>query len=276
MSGVGDAVARAGAAYLAQAAGTSIAHVEVYVDDVADAERVRAVDLNTGTRDLLAPVLQRLHLVADPARAPPAGMQTRPTGSARSRARPGFFGRALLDGRRGHRLDARRRRPAGAARPPPAGRPAVADAYVLTCSYFYDEEYLRGFQFLLQELEASLKHRRVAALEAFGLRRKGQADPFRGYIRELNLFHPEVLEGSGFRQVQVKGEVARYRLDLATLVASARRSVAWERGRGGGRGAAGLTGRGAPCDGRGRASGTAAAGAASSPPAAPRRARRRA
>jgi hypothetical protein len=68
----------------------------------------------------------------------------------------------------------------------------------------------------------------VAALEAFGLRRKGQADPFRGYIRELNLFHPEVLEGSGFRQVQTKGEVARYRLDLSTLVASARRSVAWD------------------------------------------------
>jgi uncharacterized alkaline shock family protein YloU len=38
VSGVGEAVARAGADYLAQAAGTSIGHVEVYVDDVADAE----------------------------------------------------------------------------------------------------------------------------------------------------------------------------------------------------------------------------------------------
>jgi uncharacterized alkaline shock family protein YloU len=38
VSGVGEAVARAGADYLAQAAGTAIGHVEVYVDDVADAE----------------------------------------------------------------------------------------------------------------------------------------------------------------------------------------------------------------------------------------------
>jgi uncharacterized alkaline shock family protein YloU len=38
VSKVGEAVARAGAAYLAQAAGTSIGHVEVYVDDLADAE----------------------------------------------------------------------------------------------------------------------------------------------------------------------------------------------------------------------------------------------
>ena len=38
VSDVGEAVARAGAGYLAQVAGTSIGHVEVYVDDVADAE----------------------------------------------------------------------------------------------------------------------------------------------------------------------------------------------------------------------------------------------
>ena len=37
VSDVGEAVARAGADYLAKAAGTSIGHVEVYVDDVADA-----------------------------------------------------------------------------------------------------------------------------------------------------------------------------------------------------------------------------------------------
>lgn len=35
---VGEAVARAGADYLAQAAGTPIGRVEVYVDDVADAD----------------------------------------------------------------------------------------------------------------------------------------------------------------------------------------------------------------------------------------------
>ena len=100
---------------------------------------------------------------------------------------------------------------------------------MLICSYFYDEDYLRGFQFLLQELEAALKHRRVMALEAFGLRRTRLGDPFRGYLRELNLFHPEVLEGSGFRQVQVKGEVARFRLELATIVEVPRYSVARER-----------------------------------------------
>jgi hypothetical protein len=100
---------------------------------------------------------------------------------------------------------------------------------VLACAYFYDEDYLRGFHFLLQEITASLKHRRVMALEAFGLDRARTADPFRGYVRELNLFHPEVLEGDGFRRVQVKGQVARFRLDLATLVAAPRRTVAWER-----------------------------------------------
>jgi uncharacterized alkaline shock family protein YloU len=38
VSRVGEAVARAGADYLAKAAGTSIGHVEVYVDAVAGAE----------------------------------------------------------------------------------------------------------------------------------------------------------------------------------------------------------------------------------------------
>ena len=38
VSGVADAVARAGADYLAKAAGTPIGHVEVFVDDVADAD----------------------------------------------------------------------------------------------------------------------------------------------------------------------------------------------------------------------------------------------
>ena len=38
VAGVADAVARAGADYLAKAAGTPIGHVEVFVDDVADAE----------------------------------------------------------------------------------------------------------------------------------------------------------------------------------------------------------------------------------------------
>jgi hypothetical protein len=188
---------------------------------------VRAIDLNSGTRDLLASVCSGCTwwLTAPGA---PGGMQTRLDWEHEAEGETGFFGRALLeeDAVIGwmHAAAARLVRRAYSL---PAGPPSP-DAYVLTCAYFYDEEYLRGFQFLLQELEASLKHRRVAALEAFGLRRKGQVDPFRGYIRELNLFHPEVLEGSGFRQVQTKGEVARYRLDLSTLVASARRSVVWD------------------------------------------------
>ena len=188
---------------------------------------MRAIDLSSGTRDLLAPVCSGCTwwqtLPGDA-----GGVQTRLDWEHEADGEAGFFGRALLeDDAVGGWMHAAAARLVRRAHALPAGPPSP-DAYVLTCSYFYDEDYLRGFQFLLQELEASLKHRRVAALEAFGLRRKGQVDPFRGYIRELNLFHPEVLEGSGFRQIQVKGEVARYRLDLSTLVASARRSVAWE------------------------------------------------
>jgi hypothetical protein len=189
---------------------------------------VRAVDLTTATRDLLAPVCRDcVWWQTRPGDAPAPG--SRGAWEHAAEAEAGFFGRALVDGDavigwmhtaaaqlvpRAHCL--------------PAGPPSP-DAYVLTCSYFYDEDYLRGFQFLLQEIEASLKHRRVAALEAFGLRRARPGDPFRGYVRGLNLFHPEVLEGSGFRQVQVKGEVARLRLDLATLVATPRFSVTRER-----------------------------------------------
>ena len=37
-----------------------------------------------------------------------------------------------------------------------------------------------------------------------------------------------MLEGGGFQRVQEKGEVARFRLDLAALIEAPRRSVAWE------------------------------------------------
>jgi len=189
---------------------------------------VRAIDLTTASRDLLAPVC-----------ASCVWWLTRPGADARpglrddwereAEAEAGFFGRALLDGdavigwmhAAAPRLTPR-------ARCLPAGPPSP-DAYVLTCSYFYDEEYLHGFQLLLQELEAALKHRRVAALEAFGLRHSRGGDAFRGYLRELNLFNADVLEGGGFRRVQEKGEVARLRLDLAALVETPRHSVAWDR-----------------------------------------------
>ena len=188
---------------------------------------MRAIDLSAGTRDLLAPACQAC-VWWQTLPAATAAPDLRLAWEQEAEAEAGFFGRALLEGDAvvGW-MHAAAARLLPRVRCLPAGPPSP-DAYVLTCSYFYDEEYLRGFQFLLQEIEASLKHRRVAALEAFGLSRARPADPFRGYIRELNLFHPEVLEGSGFRQVQTKGEVARYRLDLTTLVASARRSVAWD------------------------------------------------
>ena len=189
---------------------------------------MRAVDLTASTRDLLAPVCRDcVWWQSPPGSTGPPGLRSAWENEVQAEA--GFFGRALVDGSAvigwmhaaaSHLVPRARCLPAG---------PASADAYVLTCSYFYDEDYLRGFQFLLQELEAALKHRRVKALESFGLRRARAGDPFRGYIGELNLFHPEVLEGSGFRQVQVKGDVARFRLELATLVETPRYSVARER-----------------------------------------------
>ena len=189
---------------------------------------MRAIDLTSATRDLLAPVCEScVWWQTVPGAPAPAGL--RRSWEQEADAEAGYFGRALLEGdavigwmhTAASRLVPR-------ARYLPAGPPS-ADCYVLTCSYFYDEEYLRGFQFLLQEIEASLKHRRIAALEAFGLRRSRPGDAFRGYNRELNLFHPEILEGSGFRALQVKGEVARFRLDLGALVEAPRHSVAWER-----------------------------------------------
>jgi hypothetical protein len=189
---------------------------------------VRAIDLTVATRDLLAPCCGTCTWWQTPPGASPApGL--RDTWEREAEGETGFFGRALLEddavvgwmhAAPPHLLPRTGFLPAG---------PPSADAYVLTCAYFYDEDYLRGFHFLLQEITASLKHRQARALEAFGLAKARLGDPFRGYVRELNLFHPEVLEGDGFRRVQVKGEIARFRLDLATLVASPRVTVAWER-----------------------------------------------
>ena len=187
----------------------------------------KALDLTTSTREALAPICRTCTWwQTRTGETPPP--DRREAWEAACEAESGFFGRALLEGdavigwmhvAAAHLVPRARCLPAG---------PPSSNSYLLTCSYFYDEEYLRGFQFLLQEIEASLKHRRVAALEAFALRRLRAEDPFTGYIRELNLFNPEVLEGSGFRVVQVKGDVARYRLDLATLVEAPRHSRVWE------------------------------------------------
>jgi hypothetical protein len=92
-------------------------------------------------------------------------------------AEAGFFGRALLEGdsavgwmqtSAASLLPRARRLPAG---------PPSRDAYLLTCAYFHDEEDLSGFRFLLHEIEAALRHRRIAALEAFGLRRARPGEP---------------------------------------------------------------------------------------------------
>ncbi len=189
---------------------------------------MRAIDLNTATRDLLAPVCRDCVWWQSRDDAP-AGPDLRRSWEHEAEAEAGFFGRALVEGDAviGYMH-------AAAARLVPRGQclpagPPSPDAYVLTCSYFHDEEYLHGFQLLLMELEAALKLRRVTALEAFGLRRSRPGDRFRGYLREQNLFHPEVLEGGGFRAVQVRGGVARFRLELATIVAAPRHSMVWQR-----------------------------------------------
>lgn len=188
---------------------------------------MRAIDLTTASRDLLAPCCAGCTWwLARP------GASLSPTlrweWEREAEGEAGFFGKALVDGDAviGW-MHAASLRLTPRARSLPAG-PPLNDSYVLTCAYFYDEEFLHGFRFLLQELEAALKHRRVRALEAFGLRHSGDGDAFRGYLRELNLFNPDVLEGGGFRRVQEKGEVARFRLDLSALIEAPRRSVAWE------------------------------------------------
>ena len=189
---------------------------------------MRAIDLNAASRDLLAPICSTCTWwLTRP--SVEAGPGLRAEWEREAEAEAGFFGRALVDGDAviGW-MHAAAARLTPRARCLPAG-PSSPDAYVLTCAYFYDEEYLRGFQFLLQELEAALKLRKVAALEAFGLRRPRDDDAFRGYLRHLNLFNPDVLEGGGFRRVEEKGEVARFRLDLAAMIEAPRHSVAWER-----------------------------------------------
>ena len=188
---------------------------------------MRAIDLTAASRDLLAPCCAACTWwLTRPGGAAGPGLRAGWEHEAEGEA--GFFGKALLDGDAvigWMHVAAARLTPR--ARTLPTG-PPLPDAYVLTCAYFYDEEYLHGFRFLLQEVEAALKHRRVRALEAFGLRHPLPDDAFRGYLRELNLFNPDVLEGGGFRRVQEKGEVARFRLDLGALIEAPRGSAAWE------------------------------------------------
>jgi hypothetical protein len=185
---------------------------------------VSARDLTGASRDLLAPVCSDCEwwqtATSGAARLP----ATRRAWETAVEAEAGFFGRVLLEG--ADVLGWMHVAPAALvprAQVLPTGPPS-ADAYVLLCAYFYDEEYLNGFQNLLQEIEAALKNRGIVALEAYATRRRDPGDRFRGYLRDANLFHADVLEGMGFRVVRRRGDVLRCRLELDTLVAVARRS----------------------------------------------------
>lgn len=179
--------------------------------------RLRAVDVHTGSRGILAPACRDCTWWQT-SRGRQTGPDLRAVWERQVEEEAGFFARALFDGDdvigwmhvcpslfvpRALHL--------------PSGPPSH-DAYLLTCAYFYDEEFLHGFQLLLQEIEYALKLREVPALEAFALHALGPEDRFRGYLRERNLFNPQVLEGNGFRRVRGAHGVDRLRLDLATLV----------------------------------------------------------
>ena len=187
---------------------------------------MNAVDLNGGSRELLSPLCaactwwQREHDPASPADP------DRTVWEAAVEAEAGMFGRALLEGDRviGWMQAAPAALVPRARRLPPG--PPAADAFLLTCAYFYDEQYLPGFQRLLQDLVAALKHRRIEALEAYALRSPLPDERFVGYLRGLNLFNGPVLEGSGFARVRTTAAVSRYRLELRTIVAAPRRSRA--------------------------------------------------
>lgn len=200
-------------------------------------------DLAPATRDLLAPVCRtcewwqvRVPGGGGPSAAPPDDPANHPgypplrgTWEWQVTSEAGCFGKALLDGNAVvGTIQAAPARLVPRAGLLPAGPPSQ-DAVVLLCAYFYDEEYLGGFQRLLGELEAALKQRGFAALEAFALLGTHGDDRFRGYLRACNLFNHEVLEGSGFRPASRLGCVARYRLELETLVAVPRWSSALAR-----------------------------------------------
>ena len=183
-----------------------------------------ARDLTGASRDLLAPVCASCEWWQTAAPGAVAPHVPRREWETAVETEAGFFGRALLDADRV--LGWMHVAPAALvprAQSLPTGPPS-ADAYLLLCAYFYDEDYLNGFQNLLQEIEAALKNRGAIALEAYATRRRDPADRFRGYLRDVNLFHADVLEGMGFRVVRRRSDVLRCRLEMDTLVAIARRS----------------------------------------------------
>lgn len=182
---------------------------------------MNCVDLNAASRDLLPPDCAACTWW-QPAAAAPAEAPSRPAWEARVEAEAGMFGRVLLDG--GAVLGWMQIAPAALARRGLPTGPPSADSYLLACAFFYDEQFLPGFQMLLQDVVAALKLRRIVALEAYALRDPNPDDRFTGYLRELNLFNAPVLEGCGFARLRVAGHVGRYRLELETLIAAPRHS----------------------------------------------------
>jgi hypothetical protein len=182
---------------------------------------LRAVDVHLASRETLAPIC-RSCTWWQTARGRESGADLRAVWERQVEDEAGFFARALLDG--DDVIGWMHVAPAllvPRALHLPSGPPSN-DAYLLTCAYFYDEEFLIGFQHLLQEVEYALKVRDVPALEVFALHDVHPGERFRGYLREFNLFNPQVLEGNGFRCVRASRGVARFRLDLATLISAPR------------------------------------------------------
>ncbi len=187
---------------------------------------MRAVDVRGADRELLPAVCATCTWWQTDAATGAA--QDRVDWERAVEAESGLVGRALLEGAdvlgwmqvAPGALVARARRL-------PGGAPS-SDAVLLTCAYFYDAEFLPGFQSLLQDVVATLKRRDAEALEAYGLLHPSPEDRFHGYLRDLNLFNGSVLEGNGFRRLRSSGAVARYRLELDTLIATPRRSHATE------------------------------------------------
>jgi hypothetical protein len=188
---------------------------------------LRAVDVHVASRETMAAVCRDCAWWQT-ARGRESGPDLRHVWEERVEDEAGFFARALLDG--DDVIGWMHIAPAllvPRALHLPAGPPSN-DAYLLTCAYFYDEEFLIGFQHLLQEIEYALKVRDVPALEAFALHDVHPGERFRGYLREFNLFNPQVLEGNGFRRVRASRGVDRFRLDLATLISVPRARRAHE------------------------------------------------
>lgn len=185
---------------------------------------MNCVDLNATSRELLPPDCAACTWWQP---QPDAAQATsRPDWEAGVETEAGMFGRALLDGP--DVLGWMQVVPAALVRGGLPTGPPSPDSYLLACAHFYDEQFLPGFQMLLQDVVAAVKLRRVVALEAYALRHTSHDERFVGYLRELNLFNAHVLEGSGFSRVRAAGKVGRYRLELETLIAAPRRSRAIE------------------------------------------------